>query len=102
MNSAKLFEIERLAKEYAAWRAVSEDDRAPAAAWWWSTALALRDETAVLPDNLHGDFGLPAGSSYADLAARLLEDIAVQKRLASPGGFPMKPKSKGSSKTDRA
>ncbi|MCG6205073.1 hypothetical protein LPW26_10525 [Rhodopseudomonas sp. HC1] len=94
MDSAKLFEVERLAKEFGAWRAVPGDDRAPAAAWWWSTALALRTETQPLPGDLREAFGLPDGSSYADVAGQLMDAIACQKFLATPTGFPLKPKTR--------
>ncbi|MGP9814598.1 hypothetical protein ACTZWT_24055 [Rhodopseudomonas sp. NSM] len=92
MHQAKLFQFERLAKEVSAWRAVPEDERAPAAAWWWGSAIELRSETGPMPTEFCAAFGAPEGASYADAAARLMDWIAPQKSLAFPNEFPSKPK----------
>lgn len=91
MHPAKLFQFERLAKEVSAWRAIPEDQRAPAGAWWWGPALELRSETGPLPAGFGAAFDLPEEASYADAAAQLLDWIAIQKSLAFPNEFPRKP-----------
>ena len=41
MHPATRFQFERAAREYADWREVPEDERSPAPAWWWQTALEV-------------------------------------------------------------
>jgi hypothetical protein len=88
MHPAKLFEMERLAREFAAWRAVAPDQRAPAAAWWWGTALGLRDEREPAPNEICVTFELARGATFADASARLIAALAGQTDLARPDGFP--------------
>ncbi|MFC0239570.1 hypothetical protein [Rhodopseudomonas telluris] len=78
-------------QEFRAWRAVPESDRAPAAAWWWGTAVELLDESDRMSPEHCDAFGLPKGCSYAHAAGRLMDLIAGQKSLASAAGFPRKP-----------
>ncbi len=92
MNQALRFDFERLVKEFAEWRAVHEDERSPAAAWWWGPAMAALGETAAMPDAFCAALGLPAGACYADAAARLIESIAGQTSLPWPDLFPRKPR----------
>jgi hypothetical protein len=100
MKSAKILQFERLLQEYAAWRAVPEPRRAPAAAWWWGTALELQSETEALPQEAAATLDLAAGSTYAEAAARLRKLIAAQTTLARPAEFPFAPRSKASTESD--
>lgn len=91
MHSGKIIQFERLLREFRAWRDLPDSERAPAAAWWWGTAVALRDESTPMPPEHCGVFGLADGCSYADAAERLIDMIAIQTSLPSPGRFPRKP-----------
>ncbi|HEY0331289.1 MAG TPA: hypothetical protein VGC77_19580 [Rhodopseudomonas sp.] len=88
MHSAAKFQFERIVREYARWRAVAEDERSPAAAWWWGPALQLRDQPEAMPSEFCGALGLPQGSSFADAARVLLAAIAEQTSLPWPDEFP--------------
>lgn len=100
MKPAKTLQFERLLQEYAAWRAVPEPRRAPAAAWWWGTALELQSEADALPDDVAATLELPAGSTYAEAAAGLMELIAAQATLARPAEFPFASRSKEATEND--
>jgi hypothetical protein len=39
MHQALKFQFERLVREFAQWRAVPENERSPAPAWWWQPAF---------------------------------------------------------------
>jgi hypothetical protein len=41
MHPAAKFQFERTAREFAQWRAVPEDERSPAPAWWWQPAFEV-------------------------------------------------------------
>ena len=41
MHPAAKFQFERTAREFAQWRAVPEDERSPAPAWWWQPAIEV-------------------------------------------------------------
>ncbi len=49
MIEAATLQFERAIGEYAIWLAVPEEDRSPAPAWWWSSALAMRESTEAMP-----------------------------------------------------
>jgi hypothetical protein len=92
MNQATHFQFERTVQEYAAWRAVPEDERSPAAAWWWGPALQALDEQQTMPPAFCAALELPEGASYADAAAKLIDAIAPQIFLPWPNNFPRQPK----------
>ena len=89
MHPIATFQFERIVGEYARWRDVTEEERSPAPAWWWSPALALREETAPMPTEMARTLGLPAGS-YADGARIFLAEIAGQTSQPWPDEFPEK------------
>jgi hypothetical protein len=95
MNQATHFQFERTVQEYAAWRAVPEDERSPAAAWWWGPALSVRAEQQAMPREFCAPFDLPDGASYADAAAKLIDAIAEQAFLPWPNNFPHLPRPHG-------
>ena len=41
MHQSAKFQFERTAREFAQWRAVPEDERSPAPAWWWQPAFEV-------------------------------------------------------------
>ncbi|ABE38597.1 conserved hypothetical protein [Rhodopseudomonas palustris BisB5] len=88
MHPARIFQFERLLKEFSTWRAIPDDDRAPAAAWWWGTAMELRAETESMRPEYCAAFNLPEGACYADAASQLMASIAAQKSLTSVNEFP--------------
>jgi hypothetical protein len=92
MNQATHFQFERTVQEYAAWRAVPENERSPAAAWWWAPALEALGEQQPMPPAYCEALELPEGASYADAAAKLIDAIAVQIFLPWPNNFPRQPK----------
>jgi hypothetical protein len=92
MNQATQFQFERTVQEYAAWRAVADDERSPAAAWWWGPAIAALDEPQAMPPSFCASLELPDGASYAQAAARLIDAIAPQDFLPWPNNFPRQPK----------
>ena len=81
-------EFERTVRDYAKWLAVDVDDRSPAAAWWWSPALAVYREQDEMPVAWAHAMALPSGASYADAARVLLDALAGQTALPWPEEFP--------------
>ena len=66
MHPAAKLQFERMIGEFARWRAVPEDERSPAPAWWWGPAMELRAEREILPAEWRALLGLPEGATYAD------------------------------------
>lgn len=91
MHPGKIVQFERLVQEFRAWTAIPDSERAPAAAWWWGTAMELRDERAAMPPDYCAALDLPVGCCYADAAGKLMDLIAPQASLASSARFPRKP-----------
>jgi hypothetical protein len=92
MHQATTLQLERIADEFGRWRAVAEDERSPAPAWWWGPAMDALDEAAAMPANLCQSFELPPGSSYGGGAEVLMKALAEQTSLAWPDEFPKKPR----------
>ena len=90
MHPAAKFQFERVAREFAQWRAVPEDQRSPAPGWWFQPAFEVstrREEMAAL---LCYRLQLPVSSTYAAGAAVLMATLADQSSLPWPGEFPRK------------
>src|SRR4051812_18649260 len=92
MHQATTLQFERIADEFAQWRAVAEDERSPAPAWWWGPAMDALDEAAAMPAKLCRSFELPPGSSYGGGAEVLMKALAGQTSVAWPDEFPRKPR----------
>ena len=92
MHPAANLPFERAVREFARWRAVPEQDRSPAPAWWWGPAFELRGVRQPMPANWCARLELPEGSSLADGAAVLLHSLADQTSLPWPDDFPGKAK----------
>jgi hypothetical protein len=78
----------RAVVEFARWRAVPEQARSPAPAWWWGAAFELRDVLSPMPVEWCASLELANGATYADGAKVFLASLADQTSLPWPGGFP--------------
>jgi hypothetical protein len=90
MHPAAKLQFERVVDEYAKWRAIAEDGRPPAPAWWWGPALDVREFAAVLTPASCQRLGLSAGATYADAAKMLLHALAGQTEVPWPYDFSRK------------
>lgn len=88
MKEAATLQFERAIAEYAVWQAVPEDNRSPAPAWWWSSALALRDSREPMPADWTAPMGLPLESTIGAAARLMLAAFADQTRQPWPDEFP--------------
>jgi hypothetical protein len=90
VHGVSKFNFERAAREFARWRAVPEDERSPAPAWWWQPAFELRELQEVMAPIWCQRLELPLSSTYAAGAAVLLATLADQTSLPWPDEFPHK------------
>jgi hypothetical protein len=88
MHQAANVPFERVISEFARWRAVPEEVRSPAPAWWWGPAFELAGVRQPMPQAWCASLELPDGASYADGAEVLLTSLSGQTSLSWPGGFP--------------
>ena len=90
MHQAAKFQFERVVREFAQWRAVPEDERSLAPAWWWGPAFELLGAKQDMAAEWCASLELPAGSSCAAGARLLLDCLADQTSLPWPDDFPHK------------
>jgi hypothetical protein len=83
-------QFERIAAEYATWRAIAENERSPAPAWWWGPAMDALDEPETMRPELCASLELPAGACYRAAAGVLMAALAGQTSLPWPDEFPKK------------
>jgi hypothetical protein len=88
MHQAANLQFGRIVDEFVRWRAVAEDDRSPAPAWWWGPAFELLGVRQPMPPEWCAGLELPAGASYADGAGVFLGSFAGQTSLPWPDDFP--------------
>jgi hypothetical protein len=88
MHQAANAQFERVAREFAQWRAVPESVRSPAPAWWWGPALDVLGVQQPMPAVWCARLELPEGSTFADGAEVFLKSLADQTSLPWPGEFP--------------
>ncbi len=88
MKEAATLQFERAISEYATWLAVPEDDRSPAPAWWWSSALAMRASSEPMPGEWALPMGLPAESTIGAGARLMLAAFTEQTYQPWPEEFP--------------
>jgi len=92
MHNAVNLQFERIVDEFVRWRAVAEDDRSPAPAWWWGPAFETLGVQQPMPLEWCIHLGLPAGASYTDGAGVFLASLADQTSLPWPDDFPGRPR----------
>jgi hypothetical protein len=90
MHPAARLQFERVVDEYAKWRAIAEDERPPAPAWWWGPALDIRESAAALTPSSSRRLGLPDGATYTDAAKLLLQSLVGQTSVPWPYDFSRK------------
>lgn len=90
MHQSANLTFERIAREFAQWRAVPEDERSPAPAWWWGPAFEVRDLRQPMPAAWCAHLELPEGSTIAAGADVLLASFAGQTSLPWASEFPRK------------
>jgi hypothetical protein len=91
MHQVASVQFERAVDEYVRWRAVPENERSPAPAWWWGPAFELRGERQPMPPKWCSSLDLPDGASFADGAGIFLASLAGQTSLPWPDNFPRMP-----------
>jgi hypothetical protein len=90
MHQVANVQFERAVGEFVRWRAVPEQDRSPAPAWWWGPAFEVLGVQQPMPAEWCRALELPNGSSFADGAEVFLKPLAGQTSLPWPDGFPGK------------
>ncbi len=90
MDLAAKLQFERIVDEFAQWRAVAEEERSPAPAWWWGPAFSVRGSGEPMPAERCASLELPDNASYADGAEIFFKLLAEQTSLPWPGNFPYK------------
>jgi hypothetical protein len=90
MNQTATLPFERAVHEFVRWRAVPEDVRSPAPAWWWGPAFEARDIQQTMPEAWCSGLGLPNGATVASGADVLLKSLGDQTSLPWTGDFPHK------------
>ena len=88
MHQATNMQFERIVAEYARWRAVPEDERSSAPAWWWGPAFEVHGLQQPMPTAWCSSLELPDGSSFASGADVFLKSLAGQTSLPWSGDFP--------------
>jgi hypothetical protein len=88
MHQAANVQFERAVREFAQWRAVPEQERSPAPAWWWGPAFEVLGVRQPMPAAWCASLELPENASYADGAEVFLKCLADQTSLPWTGDFP--------------
>jgi hypothetical protein len=90
VHQAARLQFERSVHEFVRWRAVPEQDRSPAPAWWWGPAFEMRGMKQSMPAEWCLSLELPGGSSFDAGAQVFLDSLAGETSLPWPDGFPGK------------
>jgi len=90
MHQAVNVQFERAVDEFVRWRAVAEQARSPAPAWWWGPAFEALGVQQPMPAAWCASLELPERATYADGARIFLKCVAGQTSLPWPGDFPGK------------
>jgi hypothetical protein len=90
MHPSAIVQFERTTREFALWRAIAEEDRSAAPAWWWQPAIDVIARQEEMPSLVCHRLGLQLGSSYAAGAEVLMGTLAGQTSLPWPDEFPRK------------
>ena len=92
MHQTANVQFERAVDEFVRWRAVPEDERSPAPAWWWGPAFEVLGVQQPMPADWCASLELADSATYADGAEIFLKYLADQTSLPWPGDFPRKAK----------
>jgi hypothetical protein len=90
MHQAANVPFERAVEEFVRWRAIPEQARSPAPAWWWGPAFEVLGVQQPMPAGWCASLGLPDSATYADGAGVFLNSLAGQTSLPWPDDFPGK------------
>jgi hypothetical protein len=88
MHQAANVPFGRAVDEFVRWRAVPEEARSPAPAWWWGPAFEVRGMQQPMPRQWCVSLALPDGAAYADGAMVFLNSVAGQTSLPWASDFP--------------
>ena len=91
MHQSANLQFERIVREFAQWRAVPEDERSPAPAWWWGPAFEIRGVQQPMPAEWCSSLQLPDGSSFALGAEVFLHRSPARRRCLGPPIFRARP-----------
>jgi hypothetical protein len=92
MHQAMNVQFERAVREFVRWRAVREDERSPAPAWWWGPAFEALGVQQPMPAEWCASLELADGASCTAGAEVFLHSLEDQTVLPWPDDFPRKPK----------
>jgi hypothetical protein len=92
MHPAAKLLFERVIREYSQWRAVPEEERSPAPAWWWQPAIEVMKQSETMTVVSCHRLELPEGSTYAAGASVLMAPILTQASQPWADEFPRKHK----------
>jgi hypothetical protein len=92
MHPAARLQFERVAREYSRWRAIPEDERSLAPAWWWQPALQVAQESEEMSPLLCAMLERPPATTYAQGAKLLMATLVDQTAPTHPDDFPRKTK----------
>jgi hypothetical protein len=92
MDGVSSMQFERIVDEFVQWRAVPDEERSPAPAWWWGPAFEVHGVSQTMPAGWCSSLGLPENSSLAAGAEMFLGLFAEQIFLPWPDQFPRLPK----------
>ena len=90
MHPAAKLQFERIVDEFVRWRAIPDDERPPAPAWWWGPAFEVRGIPLALPSDWAARLGLADGATYAAGAEVLIRALADQTYQPWPYDFSRK------------
>jgi len=90
MHRPAKLQFERVTPEFAQWRAVPEDERSPAPAWWWQPAFEVAEQQEEMAPQWCHHLELTLSSTYAAGASLLMATLADQTSLPWPDEFPRK------------
>lgn len=91
MLEAAQLKFDRVAHEFAEWRAVPDKERSQAPPWWWGVAIEIMNEGDVMPPSLCNLMDIPSGATYAQAASKLMNTLSGQHVLPPHDEFPRKP-----------
>jgi len=92
MHQGANVQFERAVDEFVRWRGVPEQERSPAPAWWWGSALDVLGVQRPMPAAWCASLELADSATYSDGAEVFLKCLAHQTTLPWPGDFPRQAK----------